>query len=304
MKNINNITDIIKTAISDTADRLKNNNILTVEDMIPHMNTIINEDEYPADYILDIQYGESEDAKMDIYYPGQGEGPYPVFVEVHGGAWFFGQKSSIEFKPFLYGLKRGYVCISLGYTLSPKSVYPQAVLEIKQAIAYIKDNADKLKINPDKIAIWGGSAGAQIAALAAFSEGTGYLSLDRDLSINTLVLWYGCYNFYAKRKLDEWIYKNYFGVNNFIDSSEQIILSNPAHHVTENIPNVFLQHGVNDVVVPYEQSLYLYKIIKDIAGEEKCRLELAEECDHADLKLFSEENIIKLFDYIDSKMDI
>lgn len=302
MESCNNTTDIIKKAISDTADRLNNNSIITVEDMIPHMNTIIKKEDYPKDNILDKQYGESEDAKMDIYYPESGEGPYPVFIEVHGGAWFFGQKSSIEFKPFLYGLKRGYVCISLGYTLAPKSVYPQAVLEIKHAIAYIKDNAEKLKINPDKIAIWGGSAGAQLAALAAFSEGTGYLSINRDLSINTLILWYGCYNFHTKRTLDDWTYENYFGVNNIMDACEQIILSNPAHHITKNIPNVFLTHGVNDVVVPYEQSLYLYNAIKDIAGEEKCKLELAQGCDHADIKLFAEENIIKLFDYIDSKM--
>lgn len=302
-----NITDMIKNAIKDTAKRMNNENITTAEDMIPHMRTRLSNKKYPLKYVEDIQYADSEDAKMDIYYPDEGEGPFPVFIEVHGGAWFFGQKSSIEFAPFLKGLKRGYACVSLGYTLSPKAVYPQPVIEIKKAIGYIKENAGKLNIDPDRIALWGGSAGAHLAALAAFSNDTGYLknqSGNVDSSVKVLVLWYGCHNFYLGKKLDMWIYENFFGEKDLDKVREKIILSNPGCHVTENAPYTLLQHGISDTVVPYGQSVYLYNVIKDIAGEERCSLDLCEKCDHADIRLFAESNISRVFDYIDSRINI
>lgn len=305
-----NVTELIKQAISDTAERLNDRKILTAEDMIPHMRTKLKEEQYPKNYIENIKYDESPDALFDIYYPddeccnneSKSTKSYPVFIEVHGGAWFFGQKSSIEFEPFLEGAKRGFACISLGYTLAPKAVYPQPVIEIKKAIAYIKKHAEELHINPDKIVLWGGSAGAHLAALAALSHDTGYLYKESgcaDSSVNMLVLWYGCHSFFIGKQLDNWIYKNFFGTDNLADVMENIILSNPGCHVTENAPYTILQHGMTDAVVPYEQSVYLYNVIKTLAGEEKCRLYLNQDCDHADVKLFDKTNVDKMFNDIE-----
>lgn len=298
-----NIAELIKGAIKATAERFNNDNIVTAEDMIPHMRTILSEEEYPKKYIEDIQYAESEAAKLDIYFPENYEGPYPVFVEVHGGAWYFGQKSSIEFKPFLYGLKKGFVCVSVGYTLAPEATYPQPVIEIKKAIDYLKKNAEKYNIDANRIVLWGGSAGAHLAALAAFSKDTGYLEEkgELDSSVNMLVLWYGCYNYYIGKKLDRWVYENFFGEKELSRIPEKIILSNPACHVTKEVPFTLLQHGLSDMVVPYEQSVYMYNIIKCIAGEDRCCLDLVENCDHADVKLFAEDNIKKMFEYIEDK---
>lgn len=316
-----NTTELIKQAIKDTADRLKNDSIVTVEDMIPHMRTRLRADKYPKNYRENIQYGESPDAVFDIYYPDDycgdikenkvcvkdndttGNGKlYPVFIEIHGGAWYFGQKSSIELAPFLQGTKRGFACISLGYTLAPKAVYPQSVIEIKKAIAYIKEHYEELHINPDKIVLWGGSAGAHLAALAAFSHDTGYLYRESgfaDSSVNMLVLWYGCYSFFVGKQLDSWIYKNFFGTDDLSAATENIILSNPGCHVTKNAPYTILQHGLSDTVVSYEQSVYLYNTIKSVAGEDRCRLYLNENCDHADIKLFAIDNVNKMFNDIE-----
>ncbi len=294
------ITQLIKDAIRNTANFRHDEGITTVEGMIPAMNA----EDYPSKYICDVVYGESEDAKMDIFYPEEGEGPYPVFIEVHGGAWYFGQKSTIEFKPFLQGLKRGYVCVSLGYTLSPKAIYPQAVLEIKQAVEYLKENADKLNIQSDKIALWGGSAGAHLAALAAYSECSGYLTKNGKNTdfVQALVLWYGCFNYHLGKRLDEWIYHNFYGCDNLDQVANDLLLSNPGAHVTKDIPPTLLQHGLSDMVVPYQQSEYLAEIIRYIAGDDKCILELKEGCDHADIKLFSDENISRVFDFVDEKL--
>ncbi len=296
-----NVTELIKNAIKNTAKWRNNSNITTAEDMIPHMKTVLDEDAYPKKYIENIQYADSEDAKLDIYFPENGQGPYPVFVEVHGGAWYFGQKSSVEFRPFLYGLERGYVCVSVGYTLSPKAVYPQAVMEIKKAIDFLKRNAKKYNIDKDRIVLWGGSAGAHLAALASYSTGTGYLDEKGELDsvVKMLVLWYGCHNYYLGKRLEHWVYQNFFGESDLSRVSDKLVLSNPGCHITESIPYTLLQHGINDGLVPYEQSVYISDIIKRIAGEDRCYLDLVENCDHADAKLFAKDNVKRMFDIIE-----
>lgn len=300
-----NVTELIKQAIANTAAFRNDVSITTAQDMIPHMRTILSEEEYPKNFIENIKYADSEAALMDIYFPDDMSEKCPVFIEIHGGAWYFGQKSSVEFRPFLMGLERGYICVSLDYTLSPDGVYPQAVVEIKKAIDFLKKNADKYNIDPNRIALWGGSAGAHLAALAAYSTDTGYLkeeSGNADSSVNVLVLWYGCHNYYLGKRLDEWIYHNFFGTTDLSEVSNDLVLSNPACHITANAPYTLLQHGLIDGLVPYEQSVCLYNTLKSIAGEEKCRLDLLENCDHADIKMFAPDNIEKVFDYVDSKI--
>ena len=228
-------TELIRQNIQETAARRQDAEIVTAEGMIP----LMDDAPYPRK-CLDVVYaGRSSDEKLDIYYPGQGDGPFPVLVEVHGGAWYFGQKRSVEFEPFLQGLSRGFACVSLGYTLSPKGHYPLPVLEIKSAIRFLRANAGKYRLDPARILLWGGSAGAHLAALAAASCDTGYLG--EDLSGNdafpakpdALALWYGCFDYYENgRYLDDWIYKNFFGTDDLESIRETIRLSSPLAHLT------------------------------------------------------------------------
>ncbi len=295
-----NITELIKSAIENTAKFRGDMDSLTVEGMIPAMK----KEDYPEKYLLDVAYDDKEATKMDIFYPSEGDGPFPVFVEVHGGAWYFGQKTSIEFKPFLHGLERGFACVSLGYTLAPKAKYPQPVVEIKKAINYLKQHSKELNINPDKIVLWGGSAGAHLAALATYSNDTGYLceKTEKGNLVKMLVLWYGCHNYYLGKQLDSWIYNNFFGTDDLSKVTQELILSNPACHITRQAPYTILQHGKKDMVVPFEQSVYLYNALKEIAGEDRCSLDLVDDCDHADAKLFHISNVKKMFDLIEKSL--
>ncbi len=293
-------TKRIEENIRDTAEKLQNSSILTVEDMIPPMD-----DSQYINKKKNIIYGTRTDKeKLDIFYPEQGNGPWPVFIEVHGGAWYFGQKSSVEFEPFLVGLKRGFACVSLGYTLSPEGHYPLPVLEIKTAIRYLRKNAEKYSIDPNRIILWGGSAGAHLAALSAVSCDTGYL--ETDLSGNdsisakpqVLILWYGCFDYERNgRLLDDWIYENFFGVDDLSKIRQKIKLSSPLEHITKNTCPTFLQHGLNDTVVPYQQSQGYYDTLVQAGVGKQSRLELLPGCKHADSAMFQRENIEKIFDF-------
>lgn len=297
-----NITKMIQENIRATASRRNDEGIITAEGMIPRMD----DKEYHRKR-LDISYADRTPAeKLDIFYPEEGDGPFPVFVEVHGGAWYFGQKRSVEFEPFLYGLNRGYACVSLGYTLSPEGHYPLPVLEIKSAIRFLRVHAEEYKLDPSRIVLWGGSAGAHLAALAATSCDTGYL--EEDLSGNievsakpdALVLWYGCFDYFEQgRYLEDWIYENFFGTENLKDVEEALRQSSPLMHLTKNSCPTFLQHGRADQIVPFTQSTGYYERLCQVAGAEKGKLEILDNCDHADEKMFAKENIQKVFDFAD-----
>ena len=293
-------TNMIKENIRRAAERRNDSSITTAEDMIPLMD-----DSPYSRKSTDLSYGtRTEWEKLDLFYPDQGEGPWPVFIEVHGGAWYFGQKKSVEFEPFLLGLERGFACVSLGYTLSPQGHYPLPVQEVKTAIRYLRKNAEKYHLDPNKIVLWGGSAGAHLAALAAVSCDTGYL--EEDLSGNdgisakpdVLALWYGCFSYEGTGKpSDDWIYQNFFGVEDLGQIKEELRRSSPLSHITGKVCPTFLQHGTADSVVPCRQSQAYYDALVKAGAGERSRLELLPGCEHADSFLFSRENIEKVFQF-------
>lgn len=277
------IQEHIQENIKLTAQRLQDDGILTVEQMIPGMAAA----SYPKRHRLNLAYGqETEWEKLDIFYPSEGDGPFPVFIEVHGGGWYFGQKSSVEFQPFLHGLDRGFACVSVGYTLSPEAIYPQAVKEVRAAVAYLRQHAKELMLDTSQLVLWGGSAGAQLAAQAAFTGADPQI----------LVLWFGYYDYFQNRKLEDWVYENHLGTTELSKAVEQLQDLNPINHIKRPAPYVMLQHGLKDTVVPYEQSVQFYEKMCSIAGRESCVLELVEDCDHADSRMFAPAHIKALFD--------
>lgn len=293
-------TEQINAAIRATASRFHDDGIKTAKDMIPAMDPAA----VTGAVKRDVCYGTHPQEKMDLYYPDQKKEKYPVFAEVHGGAWYFGQKSSIEFEPFLLGQKKGYVLVSIEYPLAPEAHYPAPVIALKKAIQYLKTHCEELALDPDEITLWGGSAGAHLCALSVFSEGTGYLKQPGsiDATVKNLILAYGCHNYYLGTPLDSWVYENFFGTEDLSRIPETLVLSNPGAHVTKQVPRVLLQHGKKDGLVSFSQSVYLADVIRRIAGEDRVRLELFDDCDHADVKLFSKENIEHIFSWIQGEV--
>lgn len=273
-------------------------------------------EDYPINYILDVSYGNKTEAeKADIYLPEEIKDKMPCLIEVHGGGWYFGRKSSVEFKPFLYGLKRGYILISAGYTLSPEATYPAAVEEIKGLIRFLRAHADEYHIDGKRIALWGGSAGAQLAGLAAMDaerrfDSPDFGNIEQDSGVNACVLWYGCYNYDMdagqRRKLhmplregDYWTYRNYLGCDELNSCREVLHEMNPENHISLEAPPVFLQHGDRDTYVPYLQSVDFYEKLVKVVGSEKVTLEILSGYEHADDRMFEEANVRKVFDFLD-----
>jgi acetyl esterase/lipase len=152
----------------------------------------------------DIVYATHDEQKLlgDLYIP-EGKGPHPVLVCVHGGGWTGGARNQFyTWGPYL--AQRGYAVFSVTYrNASPaKKMFPEAVHDVRAAVQFVRGNAAEYNFNPERVALFGASAGAHLAALVALGQGAVTLkSPDTDDKyatvrddVNVLVGFYGVYD--------------------------------------------------------------------------------------------------------------
>lgn len=105
---------------------------------------------------------------LDLYCPEKVAGPLPVIVWIHGGGWSRGRK---ERCPAVALVKDGYAVASIDYRLTGVAPFPAQIEDCKAAIRWLRANASKYNLNPDRIGVWGFSAGGHLAALLGTSGG-------------------------------------------------------------------------------------------------------------------------------------
>lgn len=267
---------------------------------------------------LDVPYAFLSPAqKLDIYLPEEGDGPFPVIVSIHGGAFRFGDKADGQLRPMLEGLNRGYAVISINYRMSGEAHFPSAVHDIKAAIRRIRAHADDYFLNADKIAVWGGSAGGHLAAMAGLTGGVSELEdltlgyPEQSSRVQAVVDWFGPTDFL---KMDDQLRASGKGKpdHNETESPESLYLgekiteipervaqSNPETYITQDDPPFFIQHGTDDPLVPVEQSIYFAARLKEVLGEKKVMLELLPGVKHGGPAFESAENLDKIFAFLD-----
>jgi acetyl esterase/lipase len=108
----------------------------------------------------------------DLYVPAGG-GPFPALIATHGGGWQAGARTAFQFwGPYLAA--RGYVLFAISYRLAKKGqrMFPQAVTDVLAAVQFVRGSAREIKVDPERIGLFGASAGAHLAALAALGAGS------------------------------------------------------------------------------------------------------------------------------------
>lgn len=243
--------------------------------------------------MLDVAYcNQSPSQKMDVYFPNDpSTKPYPVIVYFHGGAFMKGTKGDDALEPMLRATSRGYVVVSVDYRLSGEARFPAMVYDGKTVIRYLRANATKLGIDPQKIALWGPSSGGWLASFIAVTHSNPAFE-DKSMGygeyssqVNAVIDWCGpTANFL---KMDDQLRASGAGLP---DHSEAISpesrflgtqitnvpelcrLSAVTTHVSPNVPPFCIFHGELDQVVPVEQSIELAQTIRNVAGENKVEL--------------------------------
>ena len=278
---------------------------------------------------------DSEAQYVDLYVPDT-EQPAPLFVLVHGGGFAFNDAQSRQAQ-FMYRYFRdhGFACASVNYRLSPEAAYPAAVCDVKAAVRFLCRNAEEYGFDPERIAVWGESAGGYLATMSALSAPDAYadtLCLGETESerfpmpaFDALVDYYGCIDFpsqrenFAQEGLISWIPTLANGWANEVlgdyDSLEELWLrkayadwgeeerieASPLHRAerqeNEN-PGLrsLLIHGDADITVSHLQSVELYEAMK--ARGEDVTLRLVPKCKHADDRLYTDELLGEVADFL------
>jgi acetyl esterase/lipase len=150
----------------------------TVAEMLPYAPTS------GLDATLDVQYGDGSglaaaagaNTTFDVYSPSDSTGPLPTLIWIHGGAWISGDKSNVD--PYVKMIAaEGYTTVALNYTVAPEAAYPTALTQLNQALKFLVEHADEYRIDPDRIAIAGDSAGSNLTSqLAVLTTSPAYAS--------------------------------------------------------------------------------------------------------------------------------
>ena len=248
----------------------------------------------------DVRYAEGSAKRyMDIYLPNDGKEPYPVIVDIFGGGWCFGKRSSYKFDMALEFVKKGYAGVSLDYSLSRKARFPTQIYEIKAAIRYLKNHAAEYSLDPERIVIMGESAGAHLGSVSALSVGAGVFEdplfgEEGDASVKAMIALYCPTNLgltkgqFAALGLQTWVPEggradSPEGIllgGTISDVPEMVRMANPETYVTKKSPAMIFFHGTDDRVVPYLQSLNLAAKLVDTIGSEKVEHHLIQDAQH------------------------
>src|SRR4030042_4734740 len=271
--------------------------------------------------ILDIPYANQSPAeKLDIYLPDEVNSPFPVIVSIHGGAFMGCDKSNMQVMPMLEGLKRGYAVVAVNYRLSWEAKFPALVQDVKAAVRWIRANAVRYELDPQRIAAWGSSAGAYLASMLGTSAGIPELedlsmgNPEQPSNVQAVVAWYGPTDFLI---MDEQLAVNGLTpqedqLHNGANSPESLLLgqkiteipeivkaANPETYIRQGTPPFFLQHGSKDCVVPVQQSINFAANLSKILGKGRVRLELIQDAEHADPRFEAPNHVKKILDFLD-----
>ena len=279
----------------------------------------------------DLKYADqSENQILDIIYPDEGEGPFPLIIVFHGGAFAMGHKRTHYISSMCQPVTQGYAVATVEYRLVQEALWPAQLIDGKAAIRYLRANAEKLNLDPERFAVWGNSAGGTVTQLLAV---TGDKERFDDLTVGVkasskvqcAVAWY---------TISELCSAEQFGVDiedirtrtgagkgmmpgdgvgttslftmllgyNPIQYPERTVKVSPICQVTEDCPPMLLEHGTDDLIIDHHQSVYMYEKVKAVFGEDRVQLELFEGEPHGSQKIKGDDNIRRCIDFFDEHL--
>lgn len=214
-----------------------------------------------------------ERQKLDLYLPEQQEGtdPLPIIVWVHGGAWLAGNKNNCRSIRYL---KHGYAAASINYRLSQHAIFPAQIEDCKAAIRFLRANAEKYNIDPNRLGVWGASAGGHLVTLLGTTGDVKEFDKGPNLHFSNRVQavcdFFGPTDF---TKMSQFPSTMDHDAPNSPESQliggpvqenkEACKRANPITYVSKDDPPFLICHGDKDPLVPHNQSVLLNATLKE-----------------------------------------
>jgi len=213
---------------------------------------------------------------LDVYRPAAGtDGRAPVLLQVHGGAWTIGNKDQQGIPLMQHLAAKGWICVAINYRLAPRDPFPAQIVDVKRAIAWIRDHIAEYGGDPDYIAITGGSAGGHLTALAAVTANDpdyqpGFEGADTSVAV--AVPHYGVYDFAGSTGLrsaelmrDKFLAPRVVK-QRWADDPDVFEAGTPLLQIDKDAPDFFVLHGAHDSLVAVDQARLFVARLRDISG--------------------------------------
>lgn len=265
----------------------------------------------------DIAYASTSAAQaLDIYLPA-GSGPFPVVINIHGGGFMAGDKANPALGDEL--LAAGYAVVSVNYRLAGEAKYPAQIQDVKAAVRFLRANAAKYNLDPERFAAFGQSAGGNLAATLGTScgvaalEGADLGNADQSSCVQAVVDWFGPTDFL---QMDQQFAGTSCPITHDAANSpeSQVIgaaiqtvpdkakAANPITYVSAEAPPFLIQHGTADCNVPPQQGQLLYDALKPLIGADQVTYTLLEGAGHGGSQFTDAANLKLVLDFLNGAL--
>jgi acetyl esterase/lipase len=224
-----------------------------------------------------VPFAEAEGHKLylDVFEPPERPAPgelRPAIIQVHGGAWRIDYKQYQGVTLLDHLAVNGWVGFNIDYRLSPAATFPDHLVDVKRAIAWVRDHGAQFGADPDFVVITGGSAGAHLAALAALTAGDrryqpGFEGADT--SVRAAAAMYGVYDFTNRlgtrppryrQMLEEVVMKCRYD-----EHPTEFSRASPIDRVHRSAPPFFVVHGSADSLTPVLDARYFVDKLRQVS---------------------------------------
>jgi acetyl esterase/lipase len=222
----------------------------------------------------DIEYvpGGHERQKLDLYLPKEADpnGKRPLIVWIHGGAWKAGSKDACPARRFV---NSGYAAASINYRLSQHAIFPAQIEDCKAAIRWLRASASQYGCDPNRIGVWGSSAGGHLVALLGTSGDVKEFDVGPNAGVSSRVQ--AVCDFFGPTDFTKMSSFPSTMRHDAADSPESQLIGGPIQenkdkvrradpitYVTKDDPPFLIVHGDKDPLVPLNQSEILCDALK------------------------------------------
>jgi acetyl esterase/lipase len=207
---------------------------------------------------------ESGPLQLDAYRPVGVEGPAPLVVMIHGGGWHQGGRYQMGLTRWAgYLASAGLAVVSIDYRLAPESHFPEPFADCLDAIDWAVEHAPRLGADPERIGLWGDSAGGHLVLLAGTSQTRADFDGPRlrsdPAALRSMVAWYpptdllDLHQRAGGEALGHSVVQNFVGATPEEDAARWQSVS-PIAQAHANAPPTLILQGTRDLLVPHDQA--------------------------------------------------
>ena len=247
---------------------------------------------------------------MDLRVPDD-EGLHPVILYLHSGAWVTGDRTG---GPVIRQASRGFAVASIDYRLAPQYTWPAQIEDCKTAVRWLRANAARYRLDPNRIGVFGTSAGGHLAAMLGTSanhpefEAMELGNPQFSSAVSAVIDFYGPTDLVKIEDQKLPCYPGLDGNEWYLPPSlllgcpiqeckDKAETANPINYVTAADPPFLIMQGMLDCLVPWRQSQLLYDALKQSGVD--ATLVLLPTAQHSDRQFDEPKNQKIVDDFLD-----